>query len=179
MKRYCFAIFACALISFTSQARQMSNFDDGPLIQKYGKHAPVAKPHVDESSKFKVAFDVAAAAKAGEINKRFDSLARFINMHVAAGVAKENIELALVVHGRAALDLLKNESYQRVNSTNNANIELLNVLMKNQVSVVLCGQTANAYEIQQNQLVDGVRIELSAMTAHALLQQQGYTVNPF
>ena len=52
-------------------------------------------------------------------------------------------------------------------------------LMNNNVRVILCGQTAAAYEIDIKQLVEGVEIELSAMTAHALLQQDGFTINPF
>jgi intracellular sulfur oxidation DsrE/DsrF family protein len=51
--------------------------------------------------------------------------------------------------------------------------------MNNNVRIVLCGQAAAAYEIDIKQLVEGVEIELSAMTAHALLQQDGYTINPF
>ncbi|WP_371195911.1 DsrE family protein [Glaciecola sp. SC05] len=167
------------LFSVQAAAVDLPNFASGPLINEYGKHTAAPSTSVGESSKFKIAFDVAKGAEAGEVNRQFDSLARFINMHVAAGVPKENIELALIVHGRASMDLLDNVTYQKVHSKDNPNIELLNILMKNQVQVLLCGQTAGAYEIRPEQLVEGVIVELSAMTAHALLQQQGYTVNPF
>jgi intracellular sulfur oxidation DsrE/DsrF family protein len=171
-----FCMVACGCFA---NAADLPGFEDGPVITNYGKHAPVASATVDESHRFKVAFDVAKAAEPGEVNRKFDSLARFINMHVAAGVAKENIELALIVHGRASLDLLDEVTYTRVQSASNANISLLKELMGNGVDIILCGQTAAAYSIAQDQLIEGVSIELSAMTAHALLQQQGYTVNPF
>lgn len=45
--------------------------------------------------------------------------------------------------------------------------------------VILCGQTAAAYEISFSQLIEGSEMALSAMTAHALFQQSGYTINPF
>ena len=51
--------------------------------------------------------------------------------------------------------------------------------MANNVRVILCGQSAVAYNVEASQVVAGVEVELSAMTAHALLQQNGYTVNPF
>ncbi|MDP5190993.1 DsrE family protein, partial [Rheinheimera baltica] len=76
-------------------------------------------------------------------------------------------------------DLLNNVYYQKKYTLNNPNAPLLNALMENNVRVILCGQSAAANEIEANQLIDGVEVELSAMTAHALLQQAGYTVNPF
>jgi hypothetical protein len=55
--------------------------------------------------KFNVAFDLGTAAKPAEINSSIDTLARFINMHVAAGVKLKDISLAMVVHGKAAGDM--------------------------------------------------------------------------
>ena len=51
--------------------------------------------------------------------------------------------------------------------------------MENNVRVILCGQSAPAYSIAASQYISGVEVEQSAMTAQALLQQAGYTVNPF
>lgn len=162
-----------------SLAAQMSAFKDGTAIVGFGKYMPISSHTVNADTVLKVAFDVAAPAKAGEVNRKFDSLARFINMHVASGVPIANIELALVVHGKASFDLLNNDAYQKINNTNNANAPLLAALLANNVKVILCGQTAAVNQLTQPQLVKGSHIELSAMTAHALLQQQGYTVNPF
>jgi len=52
-------------------------------------------------------------------------------------------------------------------------------LMKNQVRVYLCGQSAAYYDISNDMLASGVKMALSAMTAHAVLQSKGYKVNPF
>ena len=46
------------------------------------------------------------------------------------------------------------------------------------VRFIVCGQSAAARR-GQGDLIPGVEIALSAMTAHAQLQQAGYTVNPF
>lgn len=166
------------ILSATASA-QMSSFKEGSVIIGFGKSVAVSTHTVPEDAKFKVAFDVASSSDNGELNRKFDSLARFINMHVAAGVKKENIQLALVVHGKATFDLLDNAGYQKKYALDNPNKPLLNALMENNVRVILCGQSAAAHEVDANQLIKGVEVELSAMTAHALLQQAGYTVNPF
>ena len=166
------------MVSATASA-QLSSFKEGPVITDFGKSATVSTHTVSKSAKFMIAFDVGSPADAGEVNRKFDSLARFINMHVGAGVDKKNIQLALVVHGKASFDLLDHTTYQKQHKLDNPNKALLQALMNNNVRVILCGQTAAAYEIDIKQLVEGVEIELSAMTAHALLQQDGYTINPF
>ncbi|MEM7267022.1 MAG: hypothetical protein AAF370_13880, partial [Pseudomonadota bacterium] len=89
--------FAAALI-VAGQASAKSDFDYGPVFNTFGKHAHVEGVSFPENQTFKVAFDVAKAASPGEVNRKFESLARFINMHVANGVKQENLSLALVVH---------------------------------------------------------------------------------
>lgn len=173
---------AClAMLCFYHSAvtAQTPAFKDGPVISGFGKTAPVPGHSVSENSTFNIAFDVATTGGVGEVNRKFDSLARFLNMHVAAGVKKENIQLALIVHGKAVFDLLNEAAYKQKYEMANPNEPLLKALLSNNVRVILCGQSAAAHSLDSRQLVEGVEIELSAMTAHALLQQQGYTVNPF
>lgn len=174
------AITLIIIMVFNSSLQaKLEDFKDGPVILGFGKHAAVTTSTVNQQTTLKVAFDVGAAAEGGEINKRFDSLARFINMNVASGVAKENIQLALVVHGKASFDLLDHATYQKLHKQDNPNKALIQALLTNNVRVILCGQTASAYDISLAQLIEGSEIELSAMSAHAFLQSQGYTVNPF
>jgi intracellular sulfur oxidation DsrE/DsrF family protein len=45
--------------------------------------------------------------------------------------------------------------------------------------IIVCGQTAAYYDVATEDLLPGVEMALSAMTVHALLQQQGFTLNPF
>lgn len=171
-------VFSTLLFALPLQA-QTPAFEDGPVIMGFGKTAPVPSHSVPSDAHFKVAFDVATTGDKDQVNRKFDSVARFINMQVGAGVSKENIELALVVHGKAALDVLDTPHYKKKHGIENPNQPLLNLLMQNNVRVILCGQSAAAHQIEKSQLIEGVEIELSAMTAHALLQQAGYTVNPF
>ncbi len=157
----------------------ISDFAAGPVFKEYGEHAPVPGVELDATVRLKVAFDAGSAAEPGTVNQQFDSLARFINMHVASGVAEENIQLAVVVHGGASLDVLTPEAYQQKQQGTNASLPLVTALLNHNVKIIMCGQSFMGHGLSEKMLIDGVELSLSAMTAHALLQQQGYTLNPF
>ncbi|GAB5390804.1 MAG: hypothetical protein Altm2KO_36420 [Alteromonas macleodii] len=170
--------FAAALL-VAGQASAKSDFDYGPVFGTFGKHAHVEGVSFPENQTFKVVFDVAKAASPGEVNRKFESLARFINMHVANGVKQENLSLALVVHGSATEEVLKTANFKERKGLPNGNERLLVALMEKGVDVIVCGQSAAAHGVEKNALIDGVKMDLSAMTAHARLAQKGYSVNPF
>ena len=173
------SIFICTFLSVLlapSTWAGQQDFKAGPVITAYGKVAAVpSAPPIAASARFQVAFDVATAAEPGKISRQLESAARFINMHAAAGVPKENLKLAIVVHGGAAIDLTRDAKF----GSTNPNAGLIAALQRAGVSIQLCGQTAAARDISADDLLPGVTMALSAMTAHALLQQAGYTLNPF
>lgn len=150
-------------------------FVPGAHIEGFGPYAPVADPAITPGSEFKIAYDVASAAEAGQINRGLESAARFLNMVTAAGVPAENLKVAIIVHGAAAADLQR----RYTDGTPNPNAGLVEALVAKGVTVQLCGQTAVMRDVDTGSLVPGVTVSLSAMTAHALLQQDGYTLNPF
>jgi intracellular sulfur oxidation DsrE/DsrF family protein len=138
--------------------------------------APVAEAApIPKDATFKVAFDLGKAAGEGSVNRQINSAARFLNMHHAAGVPSNRLQLALVVHGSAHRDLLTDEAY----GSFNPNAELIALLLEQGVGIYLCGQTAAYNDISPEDLLPGIELSLSAMTTHALLQQAGYTLNPF
>mmetsp|Transcript_9 Transcript_9/g.15 ORF Transcript_9/g.15 Transcript_9/m.15 type:complete len:165 (+) Transcript_9:142-636(+) len=164
----------------------MPTFKPGPVFESFGAHAEV--PDASElpaNVRFAVAFDVAVAADRGTINRYMESAARFINMHVAAGVSRSDIRVAVVVHGKAALDLLRDEvkasreEAQDSEALANPTGAMIAEMIENEVRFILCGQTGASLGIVQEDMIEGVETALSAMTAHALLQQDGYTLNPF
>ena len=101
-------------------------------------------------------------------------------MHVAAGVKLEDISVAMVVHGKAANDMTKDSVYQQLNAgQKNVNKDLIAQLVKHGAKFYVCGQTAAYYGITPDDLLPGVEMALSALTAHAVLAHDGYSVNPF
>jgi intracellular sulfur oxidation DsrE/DsrF family protein len=174
---------ALALAATPLAAQDMSAFKPGPVLTEFGAHAPV--PGVEQlpaDTEFAIAFDVSTPAAEGSPNRGFDSAARFLNMHVAHGVPQENIRLVVVVHGKAALELLTDEAHAAnplSRQGDNPSGKLVEALLAEDVRFILCGQSAAAYGIAPDDLIPGVEMALSAMTAHALLQSNGFTVNPF
>lgn len=168
------------VVAQLSAAAQMENFKAGPVFKDFGKVAAVEQSEpVAKNTVFKIVFDVTKEAEPDKINRTIDSAARFINMHVAAGIPLENIHLAVVVHGGATLDMTNQAFFAaHKNGLKNASAAAIEQLQKHGVEFYLCGQSAAANGITNTELLPGVKMALSAMTAHALLQQQGYTLNP-
>ena len=161
---------ALALLPALANA-DMSAFTPGPTIDLYGPVANVdATMTIPENAAFRHSFDVGQPADEGELNRTLVSAARFINMHARAGFDANRIELALVVHGKAIRD---------VSGEGSDNAELVAALIDHGVKIYVCGQTAAYYDVGTDDLLPGVEMALSAMTVHAMLQQQGYTINPF
>ncbi|KCZ56996.1 hypothetical protein HY29_07580 [Hyphomonas beringensis] len=171
MTRLSACLFAACVLALPALAGP-EDFTMGPAIEGYGPVAQVPDAtRLSKDSVFKVAFDTSLAAQPGKLNRTLEGAARFLNMHEAVGIPASNIKLAVVIHGPAAEDLLDVED--------NANAPLIAALQKHRVRIILCGQTAMYKDIRQSDLLPGVEIALSAMTAHAQLQQEGYTLNPF
>jgi len=173
--------FAFLALSVQSLAQAQSGaFHAGTLIPEYGKIADIADMvPLAKDANYNISFDVSKQAEVGELNRQFVSSARFLNMHVANGVDPENINLAIVIHGKAVLDVTKQEFYEDKTVADNANAGLIAKLVENGVEVFVCGQSAAFQGVKTSDLLPGVKMSLSAMTAHATLQQSGYTYNPF
>lgn len=184
-----FITAALCLMSSMPAVAGPEAFKQGQTIPEFGKIAevkvdqPVYKHH-----KFKVTLDVSKQASAGELNRNLVSAARFINMHTAAGVKEKNIKLAIIIHGGATKDVTKEVYYSASHNgasqdgddkKTNANAALIKTLIAHGVEVYVCGQSAAFYDVDNEDLLPDVKMALSAMTAHALLQQKGYTLNPF
>ena len=56
---------------------------------------------------------------------------------------------------------------------------MLAALMDKGVRFIVCGQSAAYYDVTNDGLLPGVEMALSAMTAHAVLDTEGYALNPF
>lgn len=165
---------------FLSVSANSAGFGDGPVIRGFGNHAAVKMDqNLDDATQLKVVFDIAKTSQEGTHNRHIDSVARFLNMNVANGVLKQNIDLAIVVHGKAAEDLLHEKAYGIRHKQTNPSADLIKQLLEHDVKIFLCGQSAAYHGIDNTDLIKGVQMSLSAMTAHALLSQQGYSLNPF
>lgn len=174
-------VAALLLMPVQAAADPRPGFHSGPVFSTFGDIASVQSDQpIPEGTVFRVAFDVSESATPGQLNRAIDSAARFINLHVEAGVPIADIHVAVVVHGGAVADLLTQAAYAgRNDGATNGSAPAIAALAAQGVEFWLCGQSAAAQQITKADTLPEVGMSYSAMTAFALLQQRGYTVNPF
>ncbi|WP_428410549.1 DsrE family protein [Hyphococcus sp.] len=171
--------FAAMLLAAPALAEEAA-FTKGPVFEEFGPVADIDSDFViPKGMDFKVRFDVREGGEAGSRNRRLETAARFINMHARAGVPEKKMKLALVIHGKAVNDMTRAAHYAEAVGGENANAEMLAALMDKGVRIIVCGQSAAYYEVTKEDLIPGVEMAISAMTAHAVLAREGYELNPF
>ncbi len=149
----------------------------GPIVENYGAVWEIENPDfkTETTEEFKVVFDVKDGPESDtEINKNLNTVARFLNMHAQSGIPTSQLKVALIVHGTAARNLLTDEAFQKRYKADNANRELVESLLEAGVEVIMCGQSSKTRDLPKEDLIPGVKIALSAMTANIQLQNQGY-----
>ena len=154
----------------------------GPVIDKFGATFAVPEGSVmpPRDGDYRVKFDVATSASdPSAVNPGIESVARFLNMQVRAGVPATQMKLALIVHGSAGRDLLGHAGYKKRHGVDNPNLPLLDALDRAGVRIYLCGQTAAGRGLGWDEIAPVAKVALSAMTAHAMLAREGYSTNPF
>ncbi len=174
-------LFFIVFASFSPAMAQQKKMP-GKVISQFGPTYPIEYPDYSTSlsQQYKVVFDVASVPEdPSAVNKQFETVARFLNMHAAAGKSLESMEVAVVVHGQAAQNLLQDRYYLEMFGTSNPNIALIKALDENNVQIILCGQTAVHRDLSPERRLPETRIALSAMTALIQLQNEGYRLINF
>ena len=153
----------------------------GPIIKGYGpvfaiKNSSVALP---ENFVYKTVFSISKSGSSPEqLNRSIESVARYINMHGINGVLIENMDLAIVIRGHAAKDLLNNKTYSDKYLFDNPNTEMIEKLRAVGVKFYICGQSVRFGGYHKKDLEHPEDLALSAMTMLTILQQQNYQLIP-
>lgn len=156
--------------------------ETGPAVPGFGPvfAVPADSFNLSNDRHYKVSKDVSTSSgSVDEINRGLESAARFLNMQARNGTPANQLEMAVIVHGAAAKDLLSDAAYASRFGVKNPNTELLEGLGAAGVRVYLCGQTAAYRGFSPTELNPKVTLALSAMAAHVQLQSDGYTLIPF
>lgn len=175
-------LWVCMIFAFAAGNTLAVEPQTGPVIKDFGPvfEVPEGSWNLQEGVHYKVSMDVSATGEnSGDLNRRIESAARFLNLHARNGIDPKNIEFAIIVHGSAGKDLLTNVAYQTRFEVPNPNTAMLNALGDAGVVIYLCGQTTAYRGFSADELSPVVTTALSAMTAHVRLQAEGYTLIPF
>lgn len=162
------------LLSLTAVQAQKPVFKEGPLIQGYGKIFSLdnADLMLDNTKQHRVVFDVFShPGKEGSVNPLINTVARFINMHLEHGLTASQMEIALVLHGKAVTAALDREE--------NPDRELIEILRDHKVQIYVCGQSLSGKGHQKSELIEGIGMSVSAMTALVHFQEADYALINF
>jgi intracellular sulfur oxidation DsrE/DsrF family protein len=127
----------------------------------------------------KIAFDISAAtpdSARGSFNSGLLEAMRILNLHAAAGVPKDKMDVVVVFHGPGAMSFLNDEIYNQRFKMKNPNLALIKQLQDNGVKFVVCGQTAAFRNFTEASYAPGTLKAYSARTAISDLTQRGYAV---
>ncbi len=155
----------------------------GPVIQSTGMSIKVDNPTfvVPDGHLFKAVFVIdAGGSDSVRVNAQLTTIARFYNLHVRHGYPVERVRAAAVVHGSGWQALLTDSAFAaRFGGMPNPSKRLVEELLQHGAQLVLCGQTAGSRGIRREDLIPGVKVAISAMTALNVLQADGYQFNPW
>ncbi|MBL37572.1 MAG: hypothetical protein CMP07_04105 [Xanthomonadales bacterium] len=156
-------------------------FSTGPAIPDHGPVAPQPEDafNLVPGEQYRVVFDVASGSKDEHaLNRRLESVARFLNLHARAGIDTEDLQIEVVTHGGTTFDVLSREAYRKRFDVDHPNADLLKALQDAGVTVYLCGQSASAHGVAPEELAPGVKLAHSAMTVLVRRQSEGWVLLP-
>ena len=135
---------------------------------------------IDPDMKYKLLFAMEVwgrdSASKTKINEGLAEIGRIINLHIAAGVPKENLELAIVIHGAPMNVYLKNEVYQKKFKTNNPNLDILKQFIDIKTNLIACGQAEIYFNMPASDMIPEVKTAYSAKVALSTYQLKGYVL---
>ena len=176
MYRRVTALLALTLTSLGSA----EEFRTGPLIEDFGPVIAVDGKDitVDTERRYRLVFDAAASDGEDALNREFETVARFLNMHALNGVPPANMDIKVVVHGEALMSVLEHGPYRRRFGRDNPSLELVSRLADAGVEFLVCGQSMGFRDVLKEELSDSAQVGLSAMTMLAVYQADGYALIP-
>lgn len=176
---------ACALLQpqllHAQNASPPGMTRSGPVINSAGPSVKVEHPTFDlpPGHEFKAVFLIDRGDTVA-VNAQLVTVARYLNIHARHGIPAEKVKAAAVVHGSGWMALLSDSAYgARYAGKPNPSRPMVEELLAHGVQLVLCGQTAGMRGVSQAELLPGVKVAISAMSAFNVLQAQGYQYNPW
>ena len=107
------------------------------------------------------------------------TIARFYNLHARHGVPKANLFGAAVVHGTGWRALLTDEAYQRRFGRINPSKAMVEELIANGARFAVCAHTAGSMGVEREELLPGLQLAISAMSALNVFYAEGYRLQPW
>ncbi len=150
----------------------------GPVIKSTGMSIKVDDPTfvIPAGHQFKAVFEInAGGGDTVRVNDQLVTVARYLNLHARHGIPEAQVKAAAVFHGSGWTALLTDAAFAaRFGGKPNPSRRLTEELLEHGAQLVLCGQTAGARGIRRDELLPGVKVAISAMSAMQVFQSQGF-----
>lgn len=134
----------------------------------------------DSTMKYKLLFNMTLWPKDSvsrrKLNDGLAEVGRVINLHVAAGVPKENLELVIVIHGGALNTYLSNEAFHKKFNVDNPNLAILKQFSDLHSRLLACGQAELFFNIPAESMIPAVKTALSAQVVLSTYQLKGFVL---
>jgi len=175
MKRIFTILFVLTLsIGFAQQT--------GLIMENFGKVYHVDNPDLkfEKDKEYKVIFDIYTdSSEKDSVNPLLKSVANYLQVHTQNGVSKENMKIAVILHGVASKNVLNNETHLKQYKSNNPNIELIKALKNADVELFAGGQSYYGEGYDFINKLPEIKMALSAITALVWYQTAGYQIINF
>ena len=178
------ALATCVLAhAVSAQAPLPGQQMSGPVIQSTGMSFKVDDPTfvIPAGHVFKAFFIInAGGGDSVKVNEQMLTMARYFNLHARNGIPAERVKAAAVFHGNGWPALLNDSAFAaRFNGKPNPTKRLVEELLQSGATLILCGQTAGNRGIRREELLPGVKVAISAMSATEYLQSEGFQLIPW
>ena len=176
-KRNVLVVCTTLLISLSMSAQERF-----PVIKGYGGIVDVedAEFSPDTTQEYKLIFDVTLrASDPKNINAGLDGVARVTNLHAYAGVPREQFDIVVTIRQGATYAILNNDYYTNKFEVENPNVDLVRQLIDAGVKIYVCGQNLKRAKISGSQVLEGVKVALSAFTTTTHYRMKGYAYYKF
>lgn len=158
-----------------------------PVIKDAGSPVavvPIIEEKPDPAQKYNIVIDFTAFTALGEtekmdssaVNWGLEEVGRIYNLHVAAGIPKENLSIVLAVHAQASKTFFTNAAYQKKFKRDNPNLPIIRALTDAGVKLMQCGQSATWMGFHRDMLVPELKMAMSAKTVITSHQMKGYAL---
>ncbi|MDQ6814030.1 MAG: DsrE family protein [Bacteroidota bacterium] len=153
-----------------------------PLIKSSKWSGVIPVNNIDEKpdlqQQYKLLMEVTTGMKdsagAKDINDAIAEVGRLVNIHIAAGIPKEKMNVVVVAHGAVLKSFYNNAAYKEKYKVDNPNNPVFNELLAAGVKFVACGQAMYFFDVKREEMLPWVKVALSAQTVLTNYQLKGY-----
>lgn len=149
-----------------------------PIIKDYGTINDIDNVYMpDKNIDYKIVIDLKSPNdKFDELNRGLINVARLMNLHGVAGIKKEQLNVAVVLHYTATPIVMNNIGYQKKYNVDNPNLELIGQLKEAGVEFYICGQSLVARKYDFENVNPDVTIAISMITTVTEYMMKGYSL---